>query len=97
MRFKSRAAELVVNVEKSRVIFARGELFRSSVGRDVVPCGAHRRLVVVCKRRTTDELSFTMGGDKMVSHWENILDCADEWAHAASMSLRKVSIRLASC
>ena len=40
---------------------------------------------------TTDELSFTMGGDKMVSNGENISDCADEWAHA---SLRKVSILL---
>ena len=43
------------------------------------------RSLVVCKRRRRmDEIYyFTMGGDKMASHWENILDCADEWVRPA--------------
>ena len=80
-RFKSRAATLVVNVENPRVILRAGSYSEArSVGR-----------LDVCKRRTTDELSFTMGGDKMVSHWENIL-CRLRRRVGAWVSLRKVSI-----
>ena len=40
-------------------------------------CYSEARSVGRIRMQTRDELYFTMGGDKMVSHGENILDCAE--------------------